>query len=148
MEEKIKLNHPELVHKHETHIKVKPEKEVERKKLQILDSIPKEIIEKLNPEERKLLFESINPKLSERKESSLKNDKLDVESHPHQNHPQPNPEQPHHPRLDHLDDIKEIELMIQLCGNKQELIRLLNDINRILLENSKDHYHINLKKRK
>ena len=145
MEEKTKLNHPELPHKHETHLGVKPEKEVERKKLQILDSIPKEIIEKLNPEERKLLFESIELKLSE---PGLKKDKLDLEAHPHQNHPQPNPEQPHHPRLDHLDDIKEIELMIQLCGNKQELIRLLNDINRILLENSKDHYHINVKKRK
>lgn len=148
MEEKAALNHPESPHKHETHIRVKPEEEVERRKLQILDNIPKEIIEKLNPQERDSLFELIDLKLSERKELGLKKAKLDLETHPHHNHPQPNPAQPNHPKLDHLDDIKEIELMIQLCGSKQELIRLLNDINGILLENSKDYYNINVKKRK
>ncbi len=46
------------------------------------------------------------------------------------------------------DELEHLELMLDLCENKNELIRILSDINRILLDSCKNQYHVNVKKRK
>lgn len=138
MEEKLKLEHPELTDETKTHIRVKTEKEREKRKAKILETIPKEIMEKLNPEERDILIRAIELKLIEGKEPKLKDDKPDLIEHP----------KPRCSELLHIEGMQEIELMIQLCANKQELIKLLNDINKFLVESNKEHYNVNIKKRK
>lgn len=149
MEKKLQPN-PEL--REVRHDEIRLEKgEVEKKKIQILESIPKEIIEKLNPEEREHLVHFIELKLDEhRKEKDPKKEEHKKDG--------PKKERPHHHThnehtMDHnvlepLKDVQRIELMIHLCGNRHELIKLLNDINRVLLENSKENYHVNVKKLK
>lgn len=138
MEKKEMLKHPESMAEMRNHMRIKTENAGEKRKEQILESIPKEIMEKLDPQERDILIRVIELKLTEEKEPKLKDTKQDLMEHP----------KPRHSELPHLDGMQEIELMIQLCGDKHELIKLLNDINRILLENSKEHYHVNVKKRK
>lgn len=151
MENKEMLNHPELIDGMKNHMMVKPEKEVEKKKIQILESIPKEIIEKLNQEERNHLVHFIELKLDEHrkaqetKEEEHKKNGLKEENLHHHKH---NEHTMNHNILDPLKDVQRIELMIHLSGNRHELIKLLNDINRVLLENSKENYHVNVKKLK
>lgn len=166
MKEKRMLNHPKLKDEKKVHESDKLEKEVQNRKEQISEAIPKEIIEKLNPEERSILFRIIESNFKEKepkqKEQELKDEKSKEPKHKEhelkeskskdfklKEHkpdlvkcPLPNHE------LEDLKDMQKIELMIQLCGSKHELIKLLNDINRILLENNKEHYHVNVKKRK
>lgn len=151
MKEKSMHNHPELKDEKNVHESDKLEKDVQNKKAQISGGIPKEIIEKLNPEERSILFRVIEsnfkekepkPKEQELKESKSKEFKLKdhktLVKYPH----------PINHELEDLKDMQKVELMIQLCGSKHDLIKLLNDINRILLENNKEYYHVNVKKRK
>lgn len=124
------LNRPELMDKKETHIGVKPKKEVEKGK-KIQNVIPKEIMNKLSPEERDTLFRMITFKSNEGK-----NFELDLIKH----------HQSMHHELKDLNNMQEIELMIQLCCDKNELIKLLSDINIILLENSQKQYYVKVKK--
>lgn len=147
MENKEILNHPELINEMKNNMMIKPEKVVEKKKLEILEFIPKEILEKLNLEEREHLVNFVELKLDEyrkdkdsKKEEHKKNGPKEERSHHHTHN--------EHTMHEPLKDVQRIELMIHLCGNRHDLIKLLNDINRVLLENSKENYYVNVKKLK
>lgn len=105
--------------------------------------IPKEILEKLTLEEKLFLEEKIGLIENEGK----KHDK------PHQE-PKKDHNLPHHlkdekhPPKHKLDEFEKIELAIELCGSKEELIKILNDINKTLLESKKEHYDVKIRKRK
>ena len=145
MEKKLQSN-PEL--REVRHDEIRLEKgEAEKKKLQILESMPKEIIEKLTLEEREHLIHFIELKLDEPKK--MEDPKKEEHKKDSPKEERPRDEHPiDHKGLDPLKDVQRIELMIHLCGNRHELIKLLNDINRVLLENSKENYHVNVKKLK
>ena len=57
-------------------------------------------------------------------------------------------EEPPKHLLDHQlpNELENIELMIQVCASKHELLKLLDKINRTLIENQKNDYHVNIKK--
>lgn len=69
-----------------------------------------------------------------------KKQKLEIELPPH--------DKKHHLEKEPLEKLEKLELMIELSGNKHELIKTLNDVNAVLLENCKEHYNFNVKKRK
>lgn len=138
MEEK-KLERPLLVEERKKEIDHRTGGD-KKKKEQLL--IPKEILEKLTLEEKLFLEEKIKLTNEEKKHDK-----------PHQEHEKDHNLSHHlkdekHPHKHKLDEFEKIELAIELCGSKEELIKILNDINKTLLESKKEHYDIKIRKRK
>ena len=121
----------------------------------IINEVIKNMISKFTEEEKESLeklFTKINKeplekplqphdhiKPHERKDKIAPHDEL--EHHHVKPHEKKDKIAPH-------NEFEHLELMIDLCENKNELIRILTDINRLLLDSCKNQYHVNVKKRK
>ena len=133
---------------------MKPEKPEERKPRPVGKE---EIMKPERPEERKPRpvgkEEVMKPEGSEeRKPRTIGKEEVMKPERSEERKPRPvgkeevmKPERPEERRP--RPDVQELELMIHLCTNKQELLKLLNDFNHILLDGEKLNYNVKVNKK-